>query len=218
MKDTFKIRDLRRKGYFTVDNEAIDIMAKIIGVHAFIIYMVLCRHSDKNEESFPSQETIAEKTGMNKRTVLEKTKLLEQYNMLLIQKTRDEKTGEFLHNTYTLLDKSVWTTTTSGIQVQSDDTWVEAMPRCSETHTNNTKEKTNIEKISSKEKKTNESGKPNQGGNPQDLKLRPDFIANTNAKHANKAKKQPFGFTTSQRPQEILSRHAKGVAHGEHIF
>lgn len=103
----FKIRDERNKGYFTVDNVFIDYYAQKIGPHAAMVYMVLCRHADKSQTCFPSQEIISSKSGISDSTVKRKLKILEEYNMIVVEKERNSK-GEWMHNTYTLMDKTVW--------------------------------------------------------------------------------------------------------------
>jgi len=108
IEGNFKVRDGRRKGYFTVDNELVDDYLAIIGATAYAVYCVICKYSDRKEESFPSQNTIAEKVGVHLDTVVEKIKILRLHNLINITHTKEEKTGEFLHNIYTLMDKTVW--------------------------------------------------------------------------------------------------------------
>ena len=106
--DNFKVRDNRKKDFFIIDNEVILLKAKEIGTTALAVYITLVYHSDRNQESFPSQDTIAEELGISRDTVIEKIKVLEQQNMISITQTRAEGTGKFLHNIYTLLDFTVW--------------------------------------------------------------------------------------------------------------
>lgn len=103
-----QIKDTRKKGFFITDNEAVDEMIQIIGHSAFAVYCVISRHSDKNGEAFPSQETIAKKAGLHRETVIEKIKILEEANMIKVDQTKETGTGKWLHNTYTLLDRAVW--------------------------------------------------------------------------------------------------------------
>lgn len=144
-----KIRDKRRKGYFTTDNEAVDEMGKIIGGTAFLVYSIISRHSDKNEESFPSQDTIAEKAGIHRDTAIDKVKVLEAHNMIKVDQTKEAGTGKWLHNTYTLLDKTVWIKYLHGVHVDKTSTRVEADTVSTNSDTNKTNDLSRpIEKIS----------------------------------------------------------------------
>ena len=107
MLQTFKIRDFRNKAFFMVDDEYLNGYARLLGTTASMIYFVLCRHADKDQVSFPSQKYIAEKLNINKRTVLDKIKTLCEWNLIKIERTRNNS-GQWLHNTYVLLDKSEW--------------------------------------------------------------------------------------------------------------
>lgn len=112
--DNFKIRDTRRKGFFTVDNEFVDII-KEIGGNATVIYLYLCKCADNiTQESFPSQETIMQQLGISLDTIQDKLKILEGFNLIKIEQTKEIGTGKWLHNTYTLLDKTVWGKTPPG--------------------------------------------------------------------------------------------------------
>lgn len=135
-----KIRDLRRKNYFTVDNDFIDTYASELGTIACMIYLTLCRHADRNQESFPSQETIAKKLNTTRQTVNEKIKILETYKMIATTHVIEEKTGQKLNNIYTLLDRSEWkpmSAQTTGGYVGSDDT-AQARTHVGSDDTNNT--------------------------------------------------------------------------------
>lgn len=154
MDNTFKIRDLRRTHFHTVDNLFIDEYAKSVGTIASMIYIVLCRHADKEQTAFPSQDTIAEKIGVARETVNRNLKLLTDYNIISYTKTKDITTGEQLNNTYTLMDKSAWKpcdAESHGSDVTQNHT-AHAQTRVTQNHTNNTGTKnTNIEKNSNKE-------------------------------------------------------------------
>lgn len=90
-----------------VDDVYLNGYAKILGSHASCVYFSLCRHADKEQSAFPSEELIAKEFDMDKRTVIRKLKLLEEWNIIRIERTRDNQ-GKWLRNTYYLLDKEEW--------------------------------------------------------------------------------------------------------------
>lgn len=104
---TFKVRDFRNKGFFLLDDVYLNGYAKLLGTTASMVYIYLCRCADKKQSSFPSQEIIAEKLGINERVVMRKIKELVEWNLISSVKTRGNK-GTWRHNTYHLLDKSEW--------------------------------------------------------------------------------------------------------------
>jgi hypothetical protein len=104
---TFKIRDLRIKEKFFLDDAYVNGWSKHLKPSALAVYVSLCRHADKEQSAFPNQETIAKEHGMCVRTVISKLKLLQQLNIIRLEKVRNKK-GKWLNNTYYLLDKSSW--------------------------------------------------------------------------------------------------------------
>lgn len=103
----FKVRDKRNKGWFFIDNEYLNGYAKILGPVATSIYLSLCRHSDNNQECFPSMKLIAEELGVSKITIKRHIKKLKEYNIISIKQEKDTN-GKFLNNLYILMDKDVW--------------------------------------------------------------------------------------------------------------
>jgi len=104
---TDKIRDFRNKGFFYIDNDYVDFIAKYLDPSSTSIYLSLCRHADKDQVSYPAQEKIAEEHNINSRTVRRKLKILEKFNIIKFSRKRG-KSGQWLHNVYTLLDKTEW--------------------------------------------------------------------------------------------------------------
>lgn len=103
------IRDARSKERFSVDDEYLNGYAKLCGVNATSVYLCLCRHANfYTQTSFPSVENMSEKLGLNRKTIIKAIKTLEEWNIILKQRMRHYESGEWLHNTYTLLDKSTW--------------------------------------------------------------------------------------------------------------
>ncbi len=105
--ETFKVRDLRIKEKFWLDDTYLNGYARHLKPIATAVYLSLCRHADKGQSCFPAETTIAEEHGISERTVRSKIALLQNWNIIKIKRTRSQK-GTWLHNTYFLLDKSQW--------------------------------------------------------------------------------------------------------------
>lgn len=103
----FKIRDLRQKTQYKIDDAYLNGYARVCGVSATAVYNSLCRHAEFNtQRSFPSQSLIAYQHAISTNTVKRALKKLAEYNIIL---TEQEKiNGKFKNNVYTLLDKSEW--------------------------------------------------------------------------------------------------------------
>lgn len=105
-----KIRDVRKKEWFIVDNIYINGYAKLLSPLTALVYFALCRHSNnETQQCYPSIELIAEELNISKPTVIKGIKELEKWNIINV--TREESTrknGHQMPNVYTLLDKSVW--------------------------------------------------------------------------------------------------------------
>lgn len=106
-KTPFKVRDLRIKEKFFLDDAYLNGYARYLKPTATAVYLSLCRHVDKEQSCFPAEETIAEEHGICVRTVISKIKLLQQWSIIRLEKVRSRK-GKWLNNTYYLLDKSQW--------------------------------------------------------------------------------------------------------------
>jgi predicted transcriptional regulator len=140
LDNNFKIRDLRRTHFYTVDNVFIDEYAGVVGLTASMIYIVLCRHAGKDQTAFPSQETIAKKLRIARETVNRNLKPLTDYNIISYTKTIDKETGERMNNTYTLMDKSAWKPCDAGshgVHVTQDH-MDQAQAHVTQDHTKNT--------------------------------------------------------------------------------
>ena len=60
----FKVRDLRSKTQFKIDDAYINGYARICGVNATLAYLSLCRHAEfESQKAFPSQKKIAFELG-----------------------------------------------------------------------------------------------------------------------------------------------------------
>lgn len=121
MSEIFEVRDHRNKAMFRVDDEYLNGYSKLCGVNATMVYLCLCRHADRHQESFPSVKLMAEKTGISDRSVIRGISTLIEWNIISKERERKED-AKWLNNRYVLLDKSVWKpkphdTESSGSQV-----------------------------------------------------------------------------------------------------
>mgnify|MGYP001590433771 CR=1 FL=1 len=103
-----RVIDKRNKEKFLVDDAYLNGYAKLCGIHATGVYMVLCRHADKQQECFPSKKTIAEKLDISERSVYSAIQELEKRRIIHIEGRGRSKTGKFRSYDYILRDKSEW--------------------------------------------------------------------------------------------------------------
>lgn len=107
MLETFEVRDHRNKSMFRVDDEYLNGYSKLCGTNATLVYLCLCRHADRHQESFPSVELMSTKLGVSRDSIMRGIKKLIEWNIIQKHRKRREN-AQWLNNTYVLLDKSVW--------------------------------------------------------------------------------------------------------------
>lgn len=106
MSTQYKVRDKRRREYFTIDNEYLNGLGKYMGLGAIGVYVSLCRHADNEQKCFPAQATIANELGVSEATVKRYLRVLRKHNVIDVQRVK--KGRKWAHNVYYLLDKSEW--------------------------------------------------------------------------------------------------------------
>jgi len=112
-KQLFKVRDLRQKTQFKIDDLYLNGYARICGINATLVYMSLCRHAEfESQKAFPSQNKIAWEHGVSTRTIKRGLKELIKYNIIMVK--QEKINGKFNNNIYYLLDKSEWKKSTEG--------------------------------------------------------------------------------------------------------
>lgn len=116
----FKIRDIRKKEKFVVDDSYINGYARILGVNATLVYFSLCRHANLDQESFPSYRTIALEMAISETSVKRGVRKLKLANLITITRERNSDMT-WSNNTYHLLDKSEWKTQTEAFQILLHD-------------------------------------------------------------------------------------------------
>ncbi len=102
-----KIRDTRHKETFVMDDEFLNGYSAVCGIYATGVYMALCRHANREQEAWPSIESLAEKLGINRKTVMSGIKKLEEWGVITKETARNTS-GKYDNAVYTLLDRSVW--------------------------------------------------------------------------------------------------------------
>ena len=122
------VRDNRRRGYFTVDNEFVDYYFPLLSDTAFRIYIALCRIAGKEGTAFPKQKTLAGITNRARQTVNEAVKQLEEFNLIKVQNVFDDD-GRQLSNRYILIDKTQWIVPEKENTFEADDLAPPVTPR-----------------------------------------------------------------------------------------
>ena len=139
----FKVRDLRQKTQFKIDDAYLNGYARVCGQNATLVYISLCRHAEFNtQKAFPSQQRIAYQHRMSRGSVAQGIKKLLEYGIIHI--TQDRREGKFTNYIYTLLDKSSWKPKPLDSQpcIQSDTRSNRVLP--DRTVPENTKENKNV--------------------------------------------------------------------------
>jgi hypothetical protein len=107
MEIKFKIRDLRKKEQFIVDDAYLNGYAKMFGPNGTAVYLSLCRRANKEQYCFPSERLIAKDHGLTEKTARKYLRLIEKANIIRIEKERRQD-GKYKCKTYYLIDKSEW--------------------------------------------------------------------------------------------------------------
>lgn len=103
----FKIRDLRKKDQYKIDDQYLNGYARIFGPTTTAVYNSLSRHAEfHTQEAFPSEELIAEEHGIGVKSVQRSIKQLKGANIIKVERVKRQ--GKWLNNLYSLVDKSEW--------------------------------------------------------------------------------------------------------------
>jgi hypothetical protein len=99
----FTVQDRRRKGFFTIDNDLLDRFGEQLGPYGLAVYMALARFADQDSECYPSQSTIAKRTGMSRMQVSRVIEKLQKLQLIsALQQTAPN--GAQRTNLYILYD------------------------------------------------------------------------------------------------------------------
>lgn len=109
MEVAFRVRDLRSKERYKIDDAYLDNgFAKSCGVYATAVYNSLCRHANSNQESWPSIERMMEQHGITKPSIIKGIKALEAHGIISVSRERNDQTKRQEVNVYSLMDPSMW--------------------------------------------------------------------------------------------------------------
>jgi hypothetical protein len=101
--NTFELRDLRERDWFTVDNEFVKgKWLRLLKGCPTSVYFALCRHADEKMLSFPGVLHLIDETGYGKLQIMRSIKMLEFHRLISV----DREKGQ--HNIYSLLNKRHW--------------------------------------------------------------------------------------------------------------
>lgn len=118
----FKIRDLRKKDQYKIDDAYLNGYAKLCGWQATLVYNSLSRHADfESQEAWPSIDLIADQHDVSRPTIIKGIKALEKWNIISCKKEKDNITKRQKNNVYFLLDKSVWVAKNNSTRVNDID-------------------------------------------------------------------------------------------------
>jgi len=107
----WEIRDNRGNKRFFIDDVFHDVYAKVVGPYGQAVYMSLCRHADKKQKAWPGIETMAENLGIGRKSVFAGLEILEFLKII-----KKDRVGKKCTNRYTLLDRSKWMKSGSGVK------------------------------------------------------------------------------------------------------
>lgn len=98
-----KMRDIRQRGWFWIENELID--RTDLSFEEKAMYMILARFTDKDGKCFPSIEKLSESIGKNKRTVIRYIKKLEEKGLIEKKRRFNQTNVYYLKNVALNSDK-----------------------------------------------------------------------------------------------------------------
>jgi hypothetical protein len=94
------LRDARRSGFFWIDNCVYQRFPEM-GSAAIVVYCCLAFHAGQKREAFPSYATIAQETGLSRRTAIRGVMRLRSLRLLRMRR-RANRAGESIANLYRL--------------------------------------------------------------------------------------------------------------------
>ncbi|KGT40576.1 DnaD domain protein [Bacillus cereus] len=140
----------KRKGFFMIENDAIDNCN--LDVYEFKAYAVIVRHANRDTQSaFPSLTTLTEKVGCGRKKIVQCIKSLEEKGYIQKVNRKDEQGNNLSNIYYVLPTPSV--SEKLGVSERNHGSIPEKLGVVSEGNTNNTNlNNTNLTKNSSNSK------------------------------------------------------------------
>lgn len=94
-----EVRDRRRKGWFSVDDEVIDVYGERIGVHGIAVYSALCKRADRNQQVKIGLSWFCKKLKIGREKLIKTLALLDELDLI------ETEPGDRANvSVYTLLD------------------------------------------------------------------------------------------------------------------
>jgi len=85
--EKFQSRNIKDKGWFWTDNNALDKVSDLFGSNGIAIYSWLCRYSDQEtQKCFPSISKLSKKCKMNRHTVIDILKCFQEEKIIEVIK------------------------------------------------------------------------------------------------------------------------------------
>jgi hypothetical protein len=108
LSPSFRTRDRRSRHTFWIDDRVIDDFAPVMsrypfGAAALAVYAVLARRADREGDSWPRLELIANESGSSARTVQRAIRLLEVLGLVEVALCYEQGSNRQTSNLYTLL-------------------------------------------------------------------------------------------------------------------
>ena len=106
--DVITIQDARMTQYYRKNNLIVDQYTAIIGVHAALVYDILCRYGNRTREAETSIRRMAERLGISERSVKRGVATLKYHSIIQVIRKVNEKTRRYQGNIYRLIDIRHW--------------------------------------------------------------------------------------------------------------
>lgn len=91
------MRDIRKKGWFWIENSLID--RDDLNPYEKLLYMTLARYCDNDSKCFPAIETLMKATGINgKATIIKYLKNLEKKELIFVVRSTGKSNIYYLKN------------------------------------------------------------------------------------------------------------------------
>jgi hypothetical protein len=97
-----RLRDLRRRDWFWIDNVFIEQYARSIGPIGVTLYVTLARFAGRRSEAFPSLRYLESLLGISRPSLVKYLNILEEHGLIRIT-PRTSKEGDNTSNLYELL-------------------------------------------------------------------------------------------------------------------
>ena len=214
MQTQFKVRDLRKKQQFIIDDVYLNGYAKLFGPNGTAVYLSLCRRANLEQACFPSEKTIAKDHSLTDRTVRKYIGILKQANIIRIEREKNQD-AKWQNNVYFLLDKSEWKKPEEIISSGASQGKTKIDPE-----ENN--DKSQRKPVPPKDAHVKEANKKEAGASPKagaiepmNLKQFVDWCSKSQHKHiriiANWADTIEPDFTTKAQWDEFISRNVRAA-------